>query len=144
MTSQSHPTKTALLLIDVQEGFLHPTHWGPSRSNPDFEQNASSLLNSYRSLITSSPSQHKIVHIQHSSRDPNSELHPSSPGFAFQEFAMPKDGELVIVKEVNSALIGTNLEEVLRGHFVGRSGKLYIAGLSMYTSFLESQCLTKK
>jgi hypothetical protein len=47
---------------------------------------------------------------------------------------MPKDGELVIVKEVNSALIGTNLEEVLRGHFVGRSGKLYTAGLSMYTS----------
>lgn len=51
-------------------------------------------------------------------------------GFKFQSFATPKDGERVIVKHVNSGFIGTNLEEVLREHFAGTPGKLFIAGLT--------------
>ncbi|KAL2069639.1 hypothetical protein VTL71DRAFT_14318 [Oculimacula yallundae] len=124
--------RTAFILIDVQEGLTHPTHWGPSRSNPSFEKNTSSLLTSYRKLLSSSssPSHHKIIHIQHSSTSPSSPLHSSSPGFNFQPFAQPLADELVIVKTVNSGFIGTNLEQVLREHFAGQPGKLYLAGLT--------------
>ncbi|KAL5318694.1 hypothetical protein ACEPPN_013758 [Leptodophora sp. 'Broadleaf-Isolate-01'] len=126
--------RTAFILIDVQQGLTHPTHWGPSRSNPSFERNAESLLASYRKLISSSPCssqpRHKIIHVQHSSLSPTSPLHPSAPGFAFQTFAQPINDEIVIVKTVNSSFIGTNLEEILREHFAGEPGKLYLAGLT--------------
>lgn len=127
-------TKTALLIIDVQEGFKNTSHWGPSRSNPKFESNASSLITSYRSLIksnsTSSAIHHKIIHIAHSSLLLDSPLHPSQPGFAFQAFAAPLEGELVITKHVNSGFIGTDLEKVLRAHFGGHPGMLFIIGLT--------------
>lgn len=123
--------RTVLLLIDIQDGFLDPTHWGPARSNPSFEANTSSLLTTYRSLISSTAdSPHKIIHIAHSSLLPDSALHPSAPGFPFQSFVTPKDGELVITKNVNSAFIGTDLEAVLRKHFLDGKGTLYIVGLS--------------
>jgi nicotinamidase-related amidase len=51
-------------------------------------------------------------------------------GFEFQSFATPKDGEPIIVKHVNSAFIGTNLKEVLKDHFAGNPGRLFIAGLT--------------
>jgi len=129
MSSTEPQPRTVLLLIDIQDAFLEPTYWGPSRSNPSFEQNAASLLTTYRSLIACSPLSHKIIHIAHASLNLASPLHPSAPGFAFQAFAAPKEGELVITKNVNSGFIGTNLEEVLREHFQGK-GVLYVAGLS--------------
>jgi nicotinamidase-related amidase len=132
MPENSGQPRTALLLIDIQDGFLNTTHWGPARSNPEFEKNISSLLTTYRSLISSTPenSRHKIIHIAHSSLSPTSPLHPSSPGFAFQPFVTPKEGELIIKKNVNSAFIGTNLEAVLREHFLGGKGTLYLTGLT--------------
>jgi len=70
-----------------------------------------------------------LINVAHASRNPNAPLHPSAPGFAFQEFAKPQPGEIVITKDVNSAFIGTNLEAILREH-LGESGKLYLAGLT--------------
>jgi nicotinamidase-related amidase len=127
----SKQPRTALLAIDIQDAFLEPnfTLWGPSRSNPDFEKNAASLINTYRDLVAKS-SEHKIVHIQHASKSSTSPLWPTAPGFKFQSFATPKDGELVITKNVNSAFIGTNLEEVLKEHFGGAPVTLFIIGLS--------------
>ncbi|KAG4415170.1 hypothetical protein IFR04_011713 [Cadophora malorum] len=127
--------RSAFILIDVQQGLTHPTHWGPSRSNPSFEQNTESLLTSYRKLLSStasstSPPGHKIIHVQHASTLPSSPLHPSSPGFSFQPFAKPLPSEFIITKTVNSGFISTNLEEVLREHFAGEPGKLYLAGLT--------------
>lgn len=123
--------RTVLLLIDIQDGFLNTSHWGPSRSNPSFEKNASSILTEYRSLIsTQSDSPHKLIHIAHASLSPVSLLHPSAPGFSFQSFATPQEGELVLRKNVNSSFIGTNLEEVLRSHFRGEKGTFYIVGLN--------------
>lgn len=132
MSKATEQPRTALLLIDIQEGFLHPTHWGPARSNPAFENHISSILSTYRSLTSSASedSPHKIIHIAHASLSPASTLYPSAPGFAFQSFAAPKEHELVIQKNVNSAFIGTNLEAVLREHFRNGKGTLYIAGLS--------------
>ncbi|TVY49709.1 putative isochorismatase family protein [Lachnellula occidentalis] len=130
----SKQPRTALLVIDIQDGFLEPTFniWGPSRSNPDFEKNAASLITSYRDLVAKSGSAttHKIIHVRHASKSSTSPLRPSAPGFAFQPFATPRDGELVITKNVNSAFIGTDLEKVLRVHFGGETGMLFIIGLS--------------
>jgi nicotinamidase-related amidase len=128
------PSRTALLVTDIQKGFENNPHWGPSRSNPKFESNASSLITSYRSLIkpnsTSSDLPHKLIHIAHSSLLLDSPLHPTNPGFAFQSFAAPLEGELVITKHVNSGFIGTILEKVLRTHFGGEPGLLFIIGLT--------------
>jgi nicotinamidase-related amidase len=128
ITSQSH---TALVLVDIQDGFIGTQHWGPSRSNPAFEQNAASLLTKYRSLVSTSPTaQHKTIHVIHSSIHPSSPLHATSPGYAIQSFATPLPGEPVVVKNVNSGFIGTNLETLLREHFGGKPGKLWVVGLS--------------
>jgi len=125
---------TALLLIDNQVGFTHPTHWGPpnSRSNPSYETNITTLLTAFRAAnrhISSPLEKATIIHICHHSLDSTSELHPSSDGIRFLPFAEPKeaDGELVISKQVNSSFIGTNLEEALRARGIR---KLVIAGLT--------------
>ncbi len=135
MSSANDQSRTALLLVDIQDGFLHPTMWGPSRSNPAFETSIKSLLPLYRQLISSTtsatnPSPHKIIHIAHASKSIVSPLYPSKPGFAFQSFAAPLPDELVMTKNVNSAFIGTDLEQVLRTHFGGKPGKLWVVGLT--------------
>jgi nicotinamidase-related amidase len=120
--------------MDIQNAFVSSTHWGPSRSNPSFEANASRVLSTYRSLISSasqgSTSPHKIIHVVHASVSGDSPLHRASPGFAFQIFAEPLPSEEVIEKSVNSAFIGTRLESILKSHFDGQPGKLYIIGLT--------------
>ncbi|TLS24151.1 hypothetical protein PpBr36_09017 [Pyricularia pennisetigena] len=41
-------TPTAILLVDIQEGFKHPTHWGESRSTPSFESKVEAMLSAAR------------------------------------------------------------------------------------------------
>ena len=120
MAQKSHK---AFLLIDNQIGFDHKTHWGPHRSNPNYDSNIQTLLHTFR---THSPPI-LIIHIQHLSASPTSPLHPSSPSSAFYPSSTPLPNELVITKTVNSAFIGTDLEAVLRANDIWT---LYIAGLS--------------
>lgn len=118
--AELNPASTALLLIDIQKGFDHRTHWGVSRSTPQFEDNVARLLATFRRLRAKNYVQeHKrsplIVHVYHRSLDPRSPLNPQNEdGMEFMYFAEPQADELVISKQVNSAFIGTNLEEVLR------------------------------
>lgn len=123
MTTKSH---TALLIIDSQQGFSHPTAWGPERSNPNYESNITKLLSHFRSLPEPRP---LIIHVYHISSDryPSSPFHASSPGVQFYDFSKPEGSEPVISKSVNSAFIGTNLEVLLKEHEIRT---LYIAGLS--------------
>ena len=69
-----------------------------------------------------------IVHVFHKSENPDSPLHPSSPGVAFKDFARPEPSkdEIVISKSAHSAFVGTQLEDILRTHNIRR---LYVAGL---------------
>lgn len=120
-------SQTALLLIDCQKGFEHPTHWGHTRSNPDFESNLTALLEAFRSIKHGEHSSPPIIHIIHQSSDPHSPLSPDGPGADFLPYAKPRAGELVISKTVNSAFIGTDLEERIRADGIRR---LYIAGLT--------------
>jgi nicotinamidase-related amidase len=102
----SLPANAALILIDVQQAFNDPA-WG-QRNNPQAEANIARLLAAWRG------GKRPLFHVQHSSRSPNGFFHISKPGHAFKPEAMPLDGETVIVKNVNSAFIGTDLEARLR------------------------------
>ena len=99
----------ALIIVDVQEGFDDPV-WG-ERNNPQAETNIERLLDVWRR--TGRP----IFHVKHDSPNPHSPLHPSSPGNAIKALVRPLDDEPLLRKSVNSAFIGTDLEQRL--HDVG-------------------------
>ncbi len=113
------PTDAALLVIDVQRGFDDPV-WGP-RNNPDAEANVVRLLSAWRAA--SRP----VLHVRHDSSSPGSTLYPGQSGNAFKPEVEPRDGEPVYPKSVNSAFIGTNLEDDLRRRGIG---SLVIVGLT--------------
>jgi nicotinamidase-related amidase len=98
--------RTGLLIVDVQKGFSDP-YWG-KRNNADAEVKIAQLLAVWRQKGW------PIFHVQHLSTSPSSALRPGQPGCDFQECVAPMEGETVIQKNVNSAFIGTNLEQILR------------------------------
>ena len=112
-------SKVALLSIDVQKGLDDPS-WGV-RNNPDAEAKIALLLSAWRNkgLL--------VIHIQHCSVEPNSPLRPELPGNEFKDEAKPLPGEKVFAKTVNSAFIGTKLEQYLRGNDIE---SLVVVGLT--------------
>ncbi|MEQ9442624.1 MAG: cysteine hydrolase family protein [Cyclobacteriaceae bacterium] len=98
----------ALLLIDIQKGMDDAAYWGGNRNNPEAEANAAYLLEQWRARDL------PVFHIQHSSQNPESRLHASQPGFAIKDEVRPLPDEPVILKNVNSAFIGTDLQERLK------------------------------
>jgi nicotinamidase-related amidase len=100
------PANTALIVIDVQQGFLD-TRWG-QRNHPDAEERIAELLAAWRAA------RRPVVHVRHASPSPHGAFRAGTPGFAFKPQAQPLDGETLITKEVNSAFIGTKLEGHLR------------------------------
>lgn len=113
------PRSAALLVVDVQQGFDDP-FWG-RRNNPDAEAQIAILLHAWRH--TKRP----VIHIQHMSTSPTSPLRPGQPGNAIKQIAYPLPDEPIITKRVNSAFIGTDLENRL-GHLGAET--LVIVGLT--------------
>ena len=109
----------ALLIIDVQKGLADPSLG--LRNNPGAEDNMSALLGAWR--------EHElpIIHIRHCSVEPNSPLRPELPGNAYKDEVCPLPGEKEFTKTVNSAFIGTGLEQYLRGSDISA---LVIIGLT--------------
>jgi nicotinamidase-related amidase len=105
------PTKPALVVIDVQKGFDDP-RWG-RRNNPQAESNIRKLLEAWRSAHM------PVIHTQHCSKERDSPLRPGNPGNEIKEIAAPRRGEPVLRKTVNSAFIGTRLDQLLRKKRVG-------------------------
>ncbi|TDW52375.1 nicotinamidase-related amidase [Flavobacterium sp. 270] len=97
----------ALILIDIQKGFLDTSYWGGDRNNTNAEEKAGELLKIWRSKNL------PIFHVQHCSSNPNSILNETHAGNDFQDVVKPLQGEIIIKKNVNSAFIGTNLKELL-------------------------------
>ena len=96
----------ALLVIDVQRGFADPS-WG-SRNNPKAEANIGHLLAAWREAGL------PVVHVHHDSVSPAGSFFPGTQGNAPKFEATPLLGEPVHHKRVNSAFIGTRLEQDLR------------------------------
>ena len=123
--------QTALLLIDNQRGIdrNNTDYWGPSSSNPEYEKNVAKLLACFRSTSKARNAPVHIFHVGHSSLSPKSPLHPDHPGRGI-EFApdlVPSENEPVFWKHVNSAFVGTKLEDALREKGVKQ---LVVAGLT--------------
>ena len=112
--------ETALILIDIQQGFQDLDYWG-NRNNPNAENQASKLLNHWRKIGW------PVFHVKHCSTNPNSILVEGKPGNAIQDCVKPLEGEPVIKKEVNSAFIGTDLQMQLEQQGIH---KVVIAGLT--------------
>lgn len=109
----------ALLIIDVQKGFDEP-RWG-RRNNPAAESNMARLLAHWRG--------HKwpVIHVRHCSVEPGSPLRPELPGNAYKDEVKPLPGEKEFTKAVNSAFIGTGLEQYLHEQGIAA---LVIVGLT--------------
>ena len=111
--------KTALLVIDVQMAFVHDDQNGAARSCPQAEQNVAKLLEKFRH------SGDKVVHVHHHAPDPDDPFHADAPGAQVQPFATPIENEEVVIKNVSSGFIGTDLEEKLRD---AQISKLVVCG----------------
>jgi len=136
MEPLSFTRPSALVLIDNQVAFTHPTHWGPARSNPSFENNLTALLTAFRGAAAIAPvapriQQIHIIHIFHSSLSPDSILNFNNHADQVKplDFAIPAtDGsEPVFWKCVNSSFIGTGLEAYLRENDIRQ---VFFAGLT--------------
>ncbi|PWB64116.1 MAG: cysteine hydrolase [Bradyrhizobiaceae bacterium] len=99
------PSDTVLMVVDVQMAIDDPA-WGP-RNNPDAETKIAALIAAWREAAM------PLVHVRHDSVAPRSPYRPGTPGHAFKPAALPRDGEAVVGKTVNSAFVGTALEEML-------------------------------
>lgn len=99
--------KPALILIDIQKAFLDEQYWGRNRNNKQAEIVCGKILAKWRTLDL------PVLHVRHHSANPQSVLHPSNKGIEFNDHVLPLENETVITKNVNSAFIGTDLQEQL-------------------------------
>lgn len=107
---------TALVVVDVQQGFADPA-WGP-RNNPAFEANLAALLAHHAG---------PVVLVRHDSRKPGSPLAPGTPGNAFTAQLAEVEPDLLVTKHVNSAFHGdVDLAVWLRGRGIG---SILLAGI---------------
>ncbi|MDY8137343.1 cysteine hydrolase family protein [Aquimarina sp. 2201CG5-10] len=118
LTKQDNP---ALLLIDIQKGFEDVPYWGGERNNPHAEGNMEKLLQLWRKH------QLPVFHIKHCSTNPVSPLAKGNPGNDFMDFNVPANNEPIIEKDVNSAFIGTDLQQQLKDQKIDN---LVIVGLT--------------
>lgn len=111
----------ALILIDIQNGFASQAYFGGNRNNPQAEAQARILLDGFREHGL------PVFHVKHNSRHPDSPLAPGQPGNDIHPLVQPLAGEPILEKTVNSAFIGTALQESLDRHEIRT---LVFAGLT--------------
>ncbi|WP_407178194.1 cysteine hydrolase family protein [Bradyrhizobium sp. STM 3562] len=100
--------RTALIVVDVQRAFDEWEAAGRRRNNPAAVARIADLLRAFRNRAA------PVFHIRHEGTHPRSSFLPGSTGYAVKDEARELPGEPVIVKRVNSAFIGTDLESRLR------------------------------
>jgi nicotinamidase-related amidase len=92
--------KSALIVVDVQEGFDDPSLIG-KRNNPDADRNIETIIKIWESA------KRPIVVVQHNSISPGSVLNPSKPGNSLKPYVKRVHADLLVTKSVNSAFYGT-------------------------------------
>lgn len=101
----------------MQKGVNDFTHWGGAngrRNNPGAEAAMGQLLNAFRGAAL------PVIYTRHDSREAASPLKIGQPGGEFIDALAPREGELVVRKDVNSAFVGTSLELAMRRRGIGR------------------------
>ena len=99
---------TALVVVDVQKAFEEWDATGQHRNNPGAVDRIADLLGDFRAKGA------PVFHIRHASLNPDSRFRAERPGHQVIDDAREVPGETVMVKNVNSSFIGTDLEEQLR------------------------------
>ncbi|GAA5123655.1 cysteine hydrolase family protein [Alloalcanivorax gelatiniphagus] len=95
----SIPEGSALVVVDAQQGFEHPS-WG-ARNNPACDDNIAALVAAF---VTAGM---RIVYVRHDSQNAAGQLHPSGPGNAFKPYLDAHAPDLLVSKQVNSAFHGS-------------------------------------
>ncbi|GAB3731962.1 isochorismatase family protein [Luteimonas pelagia] len=98
-----------LVAIDVQAAFDLP-----ASSNPAMADTGLRLLDAWRAAGL------RVIHVRHDSVKPGSPFAPGLPGNALLDGYAPRGDEPLVVKSVNSAFIGTDLDLRLRRAGVGQ------------------------
>jgi nicotinamidase-related amidase len=93
-----------LIVIDVQRALDDPRYG--ERSNPDAERNIARAIEAWREAGA------PVIHIQNVTEGL---FAAGTEGVEFKPEAAPREGEPVLMKSTNSAFIGTDLEQRLRG-----------------------------
>jgi len=107
-------TDTALVVIDMQQGFLDPS-WGPTSNHPACEANVDRLVAAWQEHGL------PVVVVRHDSVNPQSPLAPGSPGNALVAAVAAVEPDLLVAKTVNSAFYGEpSLEAWLRDSGIER------------------------
>lgn len=105
---------TALIVIDMQQGFDDGAFWGETTNFPGCEQNVARLIAAWESAGE------PIVLVRHDSVNPASPLATDAPGNALKPEAFVASPALFVTKAVNSAFYGTpSLDEWLRSEGIG-------------------------
>jgi nicotinamidase-related amidase len=110
--------QSALLVVDVQEGFKVGPRW-ERRSTPRFEENLVRLIQSYRSAGL------PVIFVLHTDEDEAFER--DSPYLRLMDFLQPGEGEPTILKNTRNSFTSTNLQELLEARGVRR---LAVTGIS--------------
>ncbi|GLB34451.1 putative isochorismatase family protein [Lyophyllum shimeji] len=110
MSALMLPEATALLVVDVQQGFKRPPYKDLESSTPACIPNIARIIAAFRAASL------PVIHIRHHSKDPSSPFHRRNcpEGAAVEPDAAERPGEPVFIKNVNSSFIGTGLEAHLR------------------------------
>ena len=95
-------TMKTLILIDIQKIFKKEELFGGNRNNKDAEIVCGKVLHKWRELGWD------IIHVRHQSDN------FSGKGFEYDDNVQPINGEIEIVKNVNSAFIGTELDNLIK------------------------------
>ena len=104
--------RTILLPIDMQQAFSSKP-W-PKSWNDNVDNNGLALLAAWRKANL------PIIHVRHDSVVAGSSLAPGHPGNSHRSGFEPMKDEPVVVKSVNAAFIGTDLELRLRRMDISR------------------------
>ncbi|NER17422.1 cysteine hydrolase family protein [Spongiivirga citrea] len=101
-------TNIALVLIDIQKGLDEWDYYGGNRNNLDAEKNAGLILSEFRKRDL------PIFHVRHGSTNEKSPLLATKVGFEIKNEVKPAENEPIYTKNVNSAFVGTGLENELK------------------------------
>ena len=107
----------ALLLIDVQVGVDDLTHWGGvngRRNNPEAETTMLNLLSKWREQGL------PVAFTRHDSVEDRSPLKLNLPSGDLKPGFSIADGDISIIKNVNSGFVGTSLHEEFRARGITR------------------------
>lgn len=121
MKSLTTNDKPALVLVALQKGFDEVPYAGSLRNNPEAESNASKLLHIWRSKGL------PLIHVQHTSANPDSPMKKGMKGHEFKDEVRPLDGEYVISQNLDNTIASETLRKKLEEEKIK---KVVIVGMS--------------